>query len=95
MPLSRRKFVKLGAHAAFGGLLVYTLRGVVMPQTTPRAADAEGNSAYDGYRPEDHDWAFVIDTMKCIGCGRCARACKQENNVPWKPASGESTRTIS
>ena len=85
MPISRREFVKLGAHAAFGGLLVYTLRGVVLPQSAPRAADAEGNSAYDQYRPEDHDWAFVIDTMKCIGCGRCARACKQENNVPWEP----------
>src|SRR3970040_2276374 len=85
MPISRRKFVKLGAHAAFGGLLVYTLRGIVLPQSTPRTVEAEGDSAYDRYRSEEHHWAFVIDTMKCIGCGRCARACKQENNVPWDP----------
>lgn len=27
-------------------------------------------------------WAFVVDTHKCIGCGRCVKACKLENNVP-------------
>jgi len=26
---------------------------------------------------------YVIDTGKCIGCGRCANACKLENDVPF------------
>jgi Fe-S-cluster-containing dehydrogenase component len=83
--ISRRRFIRLGTHAAFGGLLVYTLRGV-LPRSSLSTADAAGNAAYDRYRPEEHDWAFIVDTAKCIGCGRCARACKLENDVPWDPA---------
>jgi len=28
------------------------------------------------------DWAFACDTTKCIGCGLCVLACKEENHVP-------------
>ncbi|MGD8922350.1 MAG: 4Fe-4S binding protein, partial [Candidatus Zixiibacteriota bacterium] len=31
------------------------------------------------YDPEEHNYAMGIDIHKCIGCGRCASACKQEN----------------
>jgi len=82
---SRRRFIKLGAHAVFGGLFVYTLRGLV-PPGSPSTASARGDTAYDQYRPTDHEWAFIVDSTKCIGCGRCARACKQENNVPMEPS---------
>ena len=34
------------------------------------------------YDPTRHVWAMGIDIRKCIGCGRCAAACKNENNVP-------------
>ncbi|MDA8234674.1 MAG: 4Fe-4S dicluster domain-containing protein [Clostridia bacterium] len=27
-------------------------------------------------------WVFVVDTYRCIGCGRCVMACKEENAVP-------------
>lgn len=37
------------------------------------------------YIPEDHNYAMGIDIHKCIGCGRCADACKNENNVPREP----------
>ncbi len=39
----------------------------------------------DGYRPKDHKWGMGIDISKCIGCGRCADACKSENDVPREP----------
>ena len=84
MAISRRKFLKLGTHAAFGSMLVYTLRGMLPGESGPNNADAEGDAAWSSYNPEDHSWAFIVDTMKCIGCGLCARACKLENNVPWE-----------
>ena len=31
--------------------------------------------------PDIH-WAFLIDTMKCVGCGFCVKACKTENDIP-------------
>ena len=37
------------------------------------------------YNPTEHNYAMGIDTHKCIGCGRCADACKKENNVPLEP----------
>jgi Fe-S-cluster-containing dehydrogenase component len=28
-------------------------------------------------------WGFVVDTYKCIGCGFCVKACKNENEVQY------------
>src|SRR4030042_701743 len=41
-----------------------------------------------GVEPEDKDtpwYGIVFDVQKCIGCGRCAKACKDENDVPKEP----------
>jgi tetrathionate reductase subunit B len=38
-----------------------------------------------GFNPYEHKWGMGIDIEKCIGCGRCAAACKKENNVPDVP----------
>ena len=37
------------------------------------------------YNWNEHYYAFVVDTTKCIGCGRCVVACKKENEVPEEP----------
>lgn len=37
------------------------------------------------YSPLGHNYAMGVDIHKCIGCGRCADACKVENNVPREP----------
>jgi tetrathionate reductase subunit B len=42
------------------------------------------------YDPAAHRWGFVVDTNRCIGCGLCVVACKEENHVPAAP---EYTRT--
>jgi len=41
--------------------------------------------AAPNYKTTDHWWAMAIDVDKCIGCGNCVRACKQENDVPREP----------
>jgi len=28
-------------------------------------------------------WAFLVDTTKCVGCGLCVKACKNENEIPY------------
>ncbi len=44
------------------------------------AATAE--SAGKKYGFEGHRYTFIVDTTRCIGCGACVRACKEENKVP-------------
>jgi len=38
-----------------------------------------------GYDPSKHYYGMGIQINKCIGCGRCVEACKDENNVPREP----------
>jgi len=42
-------------------------------------------SAAPGYADTAHWWGMIIDVEKCIGCGNCVRACKEENDVPREP----------
>ncbi len=42
-------------------------------------------SADAPYNPKEHRYGMGIDIEKCIGCGRCADACKNENNVLREP----------
>lgn len=29
-------------------------------------------------------WVFLVDTYRCVGCGLCVKACKQENEIPYE-----------
>jgi tetrathionate reductase subunit B len=73
---SRREFFRQGGRllvlsAAAAGAWESILAG------RPEAAEA--------YRAADHWWGMAIDIEKCIGCGNCVRACKEENDVPRDP----------
>ncbi|MDH3251723.1 MAG: 4Fe-4S dicluster domain-containing protein [Ignavibacteria bacterium] len=37
------------------------------------------------YDPTQHYYGMGVQVDKCIGCGRCVEACKEENNVPREP----------
>ena len=82
--ISRRQVLTVGAVAlpclAGATLLFDWLSGLTDIETTD---DAEPIVAR--YDPTAHQWAFVVDTNTCIGCGLCVVACKAENNVPEDP----------
>jgi len=74
--LSRREFLIICSKAApLTGLLFF-------PLTANQLIFGQEKGEYD---PTQHDYAMGIDIHKCIGCGRCADACKTENNVPPEP----------
>lgn len=71
---SKRKFLKNIALLT-GGFLVTSINepfgGILIAANKP-----EGDGPWYG---------IGIDIEKCIGCGRCANACKEENDVPREP----------
>ena len=80
--ISRRDFLKIG------GLGVAT---VAVPIVTGGLVHAEeGNSPLSGKR-----LAMVIDLQRCVGCGACVIACKNENNVKQDVAwASRISRTV-
>jgi Fe-S-cluster-containing dehydrogenase component len=85
--ISRRDFFEKCAEAGaktfvFGGLVV-TTANLLLAQNgqDPQGARAraEGVPSKGAKGPI---YGFVVDTEKCIGCGSCVRACRDENNVP-------------
>lgn len=68
---TRREFIH-GAIRLGGGALVFLSGAPVSAEEHPA----------EGYDWEQHRYAYLIDTTKCIGCGSCVRACAAENHVP-------------
>jgi Fe-S-cluster-containing dehydrogenase component len=87
--ISRRALLGVGVVAvpclAGSALLFDWLTGLADdgPTVNPEPISAQ-------YDPAAHRWGFVVDTNRCIGCGLCVVACKDENDVPDDP---EYTRT--
>lgn len=82
--VDRRAFMSLAGRVVVGSIVIYGAPSAVMRRLgggPPRPADA----APPGYEVKEHEWVFIVDTAKCIGCGRCVRACKEENHVPMDP----------
>jgi len=71
---NRRKFIKKSAAYSMGVMAASLLK----PYTALVFASDNRSGAGPWY-------GFGIDIKKCIGCGRCADACKNENNVPREP----------
>lgn len=72
--MDRRDFLKKSGSLCTGGLLIYTAELLL-----PRLVRSAVGTAYEW---EKHLYGFVVDTTVCIGCGRCVKACKEENSVP-------------
>ena len=61
-----------------GGALVFIAGGTVADALAAVAGKPRG----EAYSWDEHLYAYLIDTSKCIGCGSCVRACAAENKVP-------------
>lgn len=80
---SRRDFLKKAALGLAGGVIVYRF----LPGLGARPALAEGNvptASLITHGPDHPYYGFAVNTRKCIGCGKCATACKLENGVPMR-----------
>jgi Fe-S-cluster-containing dehydrogenase component len=51
----------------------------------PKAETPAAETPKQEYNPADHLYGMGIQIDRCIGCNRCAVACKAENNVPEEP----------
>lgn len=77
MVISRREFTKFGCRVILGaaaGTAIIESIVLGVAQEVPSKKEYDWN---------EHYWGYVVDTHKCIGCGRCANACKLENHVPF------------
>jgi Fe-S-cluster-containing dehydrogenase component len=80
--MTKREFLK--------GAILFFPAGDRLAGLMHRAALAAGGqnskaSATTEYVASDHLYGMGIDIDKCIGCNRCAVACKAENGVPDEP----------
>lgn len=83
MAISRRDFIKTAAGGLLGGVLVYGGLPVLMRNSASASESPQVGSNEDG--SAQRHWRYVVDIDKCIGCGKCANACKLENGVPFNP----------
>jgi Fe-S-cluster-containing dehydrogenase component len=72
--MKRRDFVTAG----LGGVLTVLIGRAGIAHALV-GGDSKTGDTYDW---EQHDYAYLMDISKCIGCTMCVRACKRENNVP-------------
>ncbi|MDP2729474.1 MAG: 4Fe-4S dicluster domain-containing protein [Dehalococcoidales bacterium] len=85
MKISRRDFVKIGAKGLLGGIIAYSIPSLLRNFAPVGGVSRSLAAAYPAELEwEKRYWGFIVDNEKCIGCGRCVRACKLENKVPWE-----------
>ncbi|MBU4340695.1 MAG: 4Fe-4S dicluster domain-containing protein [Euryarchaeota archaeon] len=77
MDISRREFTKFGCRVILGAAA-----GTAIIESIALGV-AQEVSSKEEYDWNEHYWGYIVDTHKCIGCGRCANACKLENHVPF------------
>ena len=71
--IARRKFVRMALFSA---------TGVCVGSTVARGNLEDESIEKLSQNLHNFDWAFIVDTTRCIGCGACVRACGTENKVP-------------
>ena len=81
--VTRREFLRTTVVSLGSVIVIITgSRDIVnlFAGTDSQVKDRE--SSQGEYDPTKHQYVYLIDITKCIGCGACMRACEKENNVP-------------
>ena len=76
---SRREFLKTATTLTLGAMSLTLLPGAMAGDESSSAATPPGGGHPPAKKPM---YGFLIDTMKCIGAGKCLTACRVENSVP-------------
>jgi formate dehydrogenase iron-sulfur subunit len=91
--ISRRSFLRAATVAA-------GTTAIVAHSAAPAGASElapEGNPEELARKHAD-DPGMLIDITKCVGCGKCVRACKLDNDLEWRqdqPATGTEAELAS
>ena len=81
----RRTFLRKSLEAPLLLLAAATVAETEPSKTEPAKASDVKAAQPAAYQATEHNYAMAIDPTRCIGCGRCAEACKVENDVPREP----------
>ena len=77
---SLRKFLEQASSVMLGAVSVTLLSGAAVENESSSDADLADANEANGEKPPVY--AFLVDTEKCTGAGKCLTACREENNVP-------------
>lgn len=80
--IKRRGFIKDGASALGGAALAVACGTELSLVLVGSQAKAGAIKVKPGYDITKHDYVYLVDISRCIGCGSCVRACEIENKVP-------------
>jgi len=81
--INRRDFVRKVVEGTASAVML-TVCGPMrsLANASEEAATEPSAPAYDATQ---HYYGMGVQIDRCIGCGKCADACKSENNVPREP----------
>ncbi|HSD48325.1 MAG TPA: 4Fe-4S dicluster domain-containing protein [Actinomycetota bacterium] len=91
--VSRRSFLRAATVAA-GTTAIVAHAGASANAGELEPEDDPGQLA----REHADDPGMLIDITKCVGCGKCVRACKLDNDLEWRqdqPATGTEAELAS
>ena len=72
--ITRRNFLK---NTVIG------IAGAALPLAAFEIMDPRKLFAHEAAERTKVRCVFLVDTLKCVGCGLCVKACKLENEIPY------------
>ncbi|RJQ18061.1 MAG: 4Fe-4S dicluster domain-containing protein [Nitrospiraceae bacterium] len=64
-------------------LIKVSIAGAAVPLASAKIISAADTLFPERFEKQNIRWVFIVDTKKCVGCGMCVKACKDENEVPY------------